>query len=280
MIIDNSMANTFRECPYKFLEAYMRIHPKTGQAKGIEPIPGDGIGKFDFGTRWHEVMEEHYKGKSLYPPDPRKALEDEIQWCLGAYKKQYPAEPFDIVDVERTFLIDLPNSHHQYAGKIDIVARLHESGKLNIFDHKSEKRGSKENEPQKWAARDQGTLYLYAGSIVYGEPVEAFWVNVLTKPSPAGQIGPSFPPRQKLERSQIQIDTAVRDLIVIADTIEDYLKKFGQDAWPANRENCVKFGQCEFYLPHTWGWDDNVMNVKYQPKTDYLHLDSKLKILP
>ncbi len=147
-----------------------------------------------------------------------------------------------------------------------------QAGELYIMDHKSQKRGAKSNIPQKWAARDQGTQYLWAAEKVYEEPINRFLINILTRPSEKGQEGPSFPERMRVERTEIQIETALRDLVVVADTIEKYHKMFGDRPWPAHRENCYVWGQCEFYTPHLYGWDPIIMQEKYRPKKEYLDL--------
>jgi hypothetical protein len=304
MELDNSAANEFRTCPLKYFEG--RLAEGTGLEPKSDPKSVTPLG---LGSRLHELLEEHYRemqGRPMPPygsPD-NELLETEAQMIMAAYKAHYPQEDFEIVDVERSFRVQLPDicpecysdigvdkmdalprvvctecghmfmpGRHIYTGKIDVVFRNPENGMLNIMDHKSEKRQSNSNTPQKWAARDQASLYLWAAEKIYREPIERFTVNILKRPSEKFEKPPTFPERQKLERTPEQIAIAVRDLVVIADDIERYQRVFAKKQWPSNREECVSgFYTCEFYLPHTFGWSVDIQQQKFQPKTEYLHL--------
>ena len=275
MRLDNSAAKTFRMCPYAYYESYLR----NGTGIELKPMDKEGYSPIQFGTRGHELMEEHYRtmqiNKTLqwdspYLPSPNENLELEAMMVMAGYVNRYPTEDFDIVDVERTICVPL-NEDHEYTGKIDVVYRDRE-GVLNIMDHKFQMRSAKSNLPQQWAARDQATLYLWAAEKIYGEPIGNFFVNVVIRPSPAGLVPPTYPDRQKLERTEEQKRLAVRDLILTADLITEYSAKFGDTPWPSDREKCYTFFPCEFYQPHTFGIDENMLNIKYQPKTPYLNL--------
>ena len=296
MLIDNSAANEFRTCPLMYVEK------RVAEGTGLELKPvGNEVTPLDLGSRIHELLEEHYRGAQLYGAR-LGALEVEAQMIMEAYKAKYPVEEFEIVDVERTFKVALPElcpacystetveypgdrdkvcqdcgkrfncRNHIYTGKIDVTFR--QNGKLNIMDHKSEKRRSNSNNPKKWAARDQASLYLWAASKIYpNEEIGNFYVNVLKRPSEKLQEGPIFPDRQRLERTPAQIEIAVRDLVFIADEIERYKAVFGNGLWPSNREECSSgWGECDFYLPHTYGWSEAIRHEKYQPKSEYLNL--------
>ena len=303
MEIDNSACNEFRVCPLMYYEG------RLAEETGLELKPaGNEVVPMDLGSRVHELLEEYYVEISgipyphPYEPSPNEALEQEAQLIIAAYGAKYPQEDFEIVDVERTFRVQLPNlcptcykegrlpedigpqlaccdscdrmfraSRHIYTGKIDLTFR--KDGKLNIMDHKTEKRGGRGNDPKKWAARDQASLYLWAASKLYpNEEIGNFYVNVLRRPSEKQQEGPVFPERQPLERTKDQLEIAVRDLVVVADDIERYKKIFGDNLWPSNREACIHFGECQFYLPHLYGWDPLIREQKYQAKTSYLKL--------
>src|SRR6266550_836306 len=180
MIIDNSAANEFRTCPLLYFEN------RLAEGTGLEPKAKlNEVTPLSLGSRIHELEEEYYqelKGTPIapYPPSPNEALENEADIIMTAYKAKYPVEDFGIVDVERTFKVQLPvhcpccyqvikevqvgrmvvwcdgcnkavnPSYHIYTGKIDVVFR--EEGILNIMDHKSEKRRSMSNHPKKWSA--------------------------------------------------------------------------------------------------------------------------------
>lgn len=271
--LDNSACNLFRVCPLAFWESYV------AESTGLEKKPKTEYGPLDLGKRVHELLEEHYQNirnleesfcEVLYAPSPNSELESEAQVIMAGYKQHYPVEDFTVVDCERGFKVRLPESEHVYTGKIDLLVR-HPNGSLSIIDHKTEKRTSRGNAPKAWAARDQATLYLWAAEQVYGEPISNFYVNVLRRPD--AKNGPEFPERQKLERTKEQIILAVRDITLVMDTIADYRKRFAGQIWPANRESCIgKYGECEFLLPHTFGWSEEIRRIEYQAKTPYLDL--------
>jgi len=309
--IDNSAANDFRVCPWLYYEKHLK------EGTGLEKIYQDEkIRPIDLGSRVHELLEEHYRemqGNPRVPYPVREAedLENEAQVIMAGYRKRYPFEDFEILDVEKTFEValpdycptcykletvkqnvvregylfcekcdqpDFPRGRHTYVGKIDLFYRL--DGELYIMDHKTEKRSSKSNLPQKWAARDQGTQYLWAAEQVYGQSINRFLINILRRPSEKGQVGPEFPDRMRIERTEIQIETALRDLVYTADQIEKMKVTFGDKPWPAHRENCFTWSQCEFYMPHLYGWSEAIRELRYQPKKPYLDFGGVQVIQP
>lgn len=271
MQIDNSAANAFRVCPYLYFEQY------EAEGTGLEhqPYPDEGVTPLAFGARGHELMEIHYKEMAgmdvpFYPESENAALEMEVQLVMGAYKTHYPVEVFKILDVERTIEVPLPSGRHTYIFKTDLLIQYPDKEVVDIMDHKFQTRTSKSNLPQKWAAKDQASLYLWAAEQYYQRPVGNFYVNAITRPSEKGRIGPTFPDRQKLERTPEQLAIAVRNIEYIADQIEDMRVRFKGVEWPSNKENCYTWGQCEMYLPHTYGWSPEIREQRYQPKTPYL----------
>lgn len=274
MFIDNSQAQAFRLCPLYWYNSYQV------EGLGLEPKANlNEVTPLGLGSRIHELLEEHYKQALLYPPSENAALEIEAQMIMEAYKAKYPQETFTVEDIERTFKVELPTKiggyesryKHIYTGKIDLVVRENEG--LYLIDHKSEKRRSNSNSPKKWAARDQASLYLWAAAKVYKEEIKGFFVNVLKRPSDKLQEGPLFPDRQRLERTPEQIEIAVRDLVIVADQIEDYQQMFKDTLFPSNKENCFNgYYECSFYLPCTYGWSEEIRREKYQAKKPYLNL--------
>lgn len=277
MDLDNSRANTFRTCPWMYYESYER------NGTGLERKPNlyekEPYTPMQFGTRGHELMHERYAkmaGKPIkpYPESPIELLELEAMMVFAGYENKYATEKLDILDVERTIRVPL-NENHNFIGKMDLVHVV--DGKVEILDHKFQTRSAKSNLPQKWAARDQATLYLWAASKLYdGLPIGNFTVNAVTRPSEKGLVPPTYPDRQKLERTEEQIRIAVRDLIYIADQITYLREKYGDEPWPASREECYTWGQCEFYQIHTFAENiadaSIIINEKYQPKTPYLEV--------
>lgn len=278
MNIDNSRAQAFMKCPYFYFEKY------EAEGNGLEKLEKKELfDSLQYGGRIHELLEEHYQELPIYGKYPAhgiEPLETEAIAQIVAYKAHYPNEEFKVVDVERTFRVPLPNSKHYLIGKIDVVSRSNVTEHLDIMDHKTQGRSSKSNDPRKWAARSQASLYLWAASRLYGEPIDNFYVNVLMRQSPAGLIPPSFPERQKLERTPEQIEKALLDITTIADTIEAYREKFGSKPWPSNTEECYTWGYCDYYLPHTWGWSQEIRDQQFQTRKEYLQIGAVDDIKP
>lgn len=273
MEIDGSAASAFRTCPLLYYEQYVR---------GVELKPkGNEVTPLTLGSRVHELLEEYYcelagNPRVPYPASDNPALELEAEIIMAGYKAKYPQDEGVTVDVERSFRVALPSGRNVLTGKIDRTFTL--DGVLNIMDHKTQNRRSNSNHPKKWAAKDQASLYLWAARKIYGDAIDPaqsrFHVNVLVRPSEKLQEPPIFPERQALERTEEQIKIAVRDIDFIADEIERYKALFGDDVWPANHEECTEgnWGDCDFYQPHTYGWSDELLQHRYQPKQEYLHL--------
>src|SRR6266850_4438465 len=111
MEIDNSRASCFRRCPWEYFEAYLR------NGTGVEPIlpAGEGYSPLMFGARMHERLEEYYTETVKYPPHANDILETEAEIMMQAYQARYPEVVLDIMDVERTFKVQLPAyCHHCY----------------------------------------------------------------------------------------------------------------------------------------------------------------------
>lgn len=260
-ILDNSAAKLFRFCPDAYKERYIN---------GIEKKRL--IDYFGFGTRIHKLLEEHYlrmKGETPVPSQPAPDdIELEAQSMFADYCAYYPVESFTVVDVERTFEVEV-SPGLRLRGKIDLTQRDLD-GKLGIIDHKSEKRGGKSNLPQAWAARDQVSLYKKAAEILYNEPVHYIVVNVLTKASPKGQEPPSFR-RDVLQRTEEQVEKAVKDLRYVAGEIVGLIDS-EQESWPQNRENCHNgYYACEYFELHNYGATPEILSL-YKGTTPYLDL--------
>lgn len=257
--IDNSQAKLWFECPTK-------CHIRYDENLELRERNTEGL---DFGTRFHELQAERYKPVMVSwisaPPLPDARLEAECQAVYAAYLQYYPADSWEVVDVERTLEVPL-NSRHTLAFKMDLVVR--EAGGLAILDYKTEKRGGQNNSPEAWAARSQVSLYQWAASRHYNEEVQAIYLDVVQRGSPKGQEGPTFR-RDRLVRTREQQASAVRNIIWVADQIES-MQASGY--WPQNTESCKDgWKKCDYFqLCHLGRTDGNLR--LYQPAKAYLDL--------
>lgn len=272
MKIDNSMATLFRKSPLDYQERYVHKITRIWDKPDVSPL--------EFGTRCHQLMEEHYndlRGTPIppYPESPNAALELEAQALYALYLNQYPMELFTVLDVERTFEVPLVGSQHILVGKMDVVvASPDRPGYVDIIDHKFEKRTSHRQSALAWALRSQASVYMYAAEKLYNRPVNCLLLNLCKRQSDKGQMPPEFPPRQTIQRTPEQISIAIRDLIYTADEIERCMGLYGEDVqWPASTENCVGYGDymCEYYPLHIYGHTPETLKM-YQPTVPYLDL--------
>lgn len=268
MRIDNSRMKAFWNCPAAYQERY------------VQDIESSNRDNFAFGTRWHQLLEERYrrqKGEDFTaPPCDNEDVENEARTMLARYEAHYPEEPFEVIAVEQFFELQLPGSSHTYCGEMDAIVRDSATSLLQLFETKSERRGSKANLPDAWAARSQVGLYLWAAEQIYKEPFKNILLNVCTRQSPKGQEPASFR-RDDLQRSEKEKADAVSNIIYIADKIEELQRTHGVDQlWPQNRNVCVNEmtgWKCDYHLLHVVGRgerDEQLIQIKYKPATEYL----------
>lgn len=268
MRLDNSRARLWHKCPAAYQERYIW---KIQKDYAIGKAPAT-----TFGKRQHELLEEYSLGRaggSIYEPSADPGVEDEAQVMFEAYKAFYPQEPWEVVDVEKLFEVPLPDSEHTYTGKVDLIVRDKKTATLQIVDHKTEKRGGKSNLPGVWAAKAQVSLYLWAAQQIYNEPFGSIVLNVLTRQSPKGQKPPEFR-RDNLQRTPAQQEEAVRNIVWVADQIEQMEREFGrEDMWAQDRDNCqVGNSACEYRDLHLYGRDERLIQIAYRPAEEYLNL--------
>lgn len=239
--LSNSAFVAFNKCPTLFQEQFINGYQKEQSY-------------LQFGHRWHQYLQAHYdslsaRGLGSIPPAPDldPQIELEVQSMFEAYKAFYPTEPFEVLETERYFEIPFgPDNKHTYIGRIDARVRNKETRKVQIFETKSEKRGGKRNLPKAWVARTQATLYLWAAEKIFNESVDSIILNVCTKGSEKGLVGPSFR-RDTLQRTPQQVEQAIRDLTWVADQIDSLDPN---QPFPRDTNQCVsELGwECDYYL--------------------------------
>jgi PD-(D/E)XK nuclease superfamily len=255
--LSNSALTAFWECPTLYYDEYVL---------GIKKPHG----YFDFGHRFHALLMNHYCPDCPLPDTIlNEQDENECQAMFAAYQAFYPSEDFEVVDCEKRF--ELPVGNHIYIGRSDMLVRGKTDGKLRLFETKTESRGSKRNLPKAWVARTQASLYLWAGTQVYHEPIDSIILNVCTKGSEKGRVGPTFR-RDTLQRTDQQVQQALKDFIYVADQI-DCLGTEGP--FPRNTNSCLSengwecdmYGNCHFGIP----LDESAGFVQVEPYA-YLEL--------
>lgn len=265
MKIDNSGVELFEFCPAAYFERYVNKREPNWTALGRES-------PYEFGKLFHQFLENYYGNQPLPTASgAESSLFLDVRELFEAYRSFYPTdrEIFEVVETERYFEVPLPGSKHILNGKIDMLIRMLDSGRLRIFETKTEKRNSKKNSPKRWAVRAQGPLYQYAGTILFGEQdFEGTWVNVCTRPSEAKQKPPDFR-RDLIPFDQSRVDKAVEDVISVADEIERAVEV---GRWRFHNEHCVDAmtgWECDYNRLHVIGESPEILS-KFQEAEEYL----------
>lgn len=314
MDIDNSAARTFMRCPAMWQERYLnkiesvapkpelefgkRIHQLLEAHFGGRAAPPARVVDTD-----EAVIQQEETGLPL--PPLNEALEAEAQQMYSAYRAFYPQEDFEVVAVEELIRVPLnlcaeckgighgPQDVYSpiygrplcqtckgfgvidyYTGKLDIVGRWNDTGHLFIMDHKSEKRNGQGNTPQIWKNRAQVGLYQWAAQQRFGEPIQSIVIDILTRRSPAGRMGPEFR-RMFAQRTEWQCEEAVETLRWIVKQMKLCVKN-AENAqnpaefrlFPTNREECK---WCPYESLHGEnGRDPETLRIKFKAAEEYL----------
>lgn len=224
----------------------------------------------------HELLEEHFKGVptfDLYPASLDERTELECQSMFAAYRAHYPVEPFDVVDVERTFRLPIDGTAHSYTGKFDGIVRYPDD-QIAILEHKTEKRSALKNLPEAWAARSQVSLYMWAAKQLYGKWPTHIVLDVLRRQSDKGQEPCTFY-RDHLERTEAQATEALQDLVYIADQIAhlQVSRPRVPGDWPRSTDQCVtNRWKCDYFSLCHIGCTDELLQIQFKPAVEYLQL--------
>lgn len=257
--LSNSSLEKFLWCPKAFENRYeLGLVPD-------KPEPDYLL----FGTYFHSLLQAHYTGGAVSQPptDLSPLLVAECEAMLEAWKAAYSQEPFEVLECEKKFELDV--GVHKLVGRIDMIIKDRQSNKLQIFETKSEKHGSKRNLPQSWIAKHQASLYVYAATQLFKTEIDTVLLNVATRGTPKGQIGPAFR-RDTLHRTPKQIEEALKTLKYVGDNI-DRVHNGEAEFIQTTNDTCVnsKGWACEYYsLCHL---EDNSGLV--QLENPYAYLD-------
>lgn len=296
MKIDNSAFSMYMFCPSKFYERYEYVLPVQSQgsgsqregdvgaalpiggapAAGIEPINSNRAG-LDFGTRFHQLYEEHSRGLMAGPPrvdtndvagegriQESSEIEDEVQAVWAAYLAHYPTEPFEILSCEQTREIPIPGTGHSLVVKLDRAVRFGD-GTIGPMDLKTESTAGY-NTRESWAGRTQASLYLWALQELYPrEQVSRLVVDIVTRGN--SKRGPTFTRLDDIARPPEALDDAIRNVVYVCDQIESHRRS---GWWPRNMNVCKDgWKVCEYYPLHVYGKTEANLSL-YKPAEPYL----------
>lgn len=165
--------STFRQCPHKHKLQYL---DRWRTDKLSRPLA--------IGILWHDILDQHYQGvratgdvrdpgkdalnaivellNSNGASDPHHPTHDIGNLCLWMYHgyRRWAAKadlPWKIIEVEREFEVQLPNSEFMLVGRIDLVIEYKRH--LWVIDHKAVRNLPKGKELD---LDDQTPLYIWA----------------------------------------------------------------------------------------------------------------------
>ena len=309
MRIDYSQAAAWFNCPAEWQEKYQKKRAVDWDAK----TGGIGFGKRMHQLLEIRYKSLLGLPLPEYPPSINAETEEEAQAMLAAYGLEYPATELvgKNGEVERLFEVPLSPAScsncglryesfdsqtgvfvryatlsrgmiicedcqhptravHTYCGKVDLWQWDAPTAKLT--DHKTEERGGRGNTLEHWAVAPQLGLYKWALEPELELPT-VMEVNVLTRRSPAGQIGPSFRRFEVVQTPEF-IEGAVEDLRWVADQISASVEMMGEEPFPRNRGRCIVWGKkCPYYDLHLIGETPELLS-KFIPQEDYLGQDT------
>jgi hypothetical protein len=207
--LSNSSIEKFLWCPQAFENRYV---------DGLVPDRPEPD-YLTFGTYFHSLLQAHYTGGAAGGPPTGMSLPlvAECEAMFEAYKAAYPIEPFEVIECEKQFELNI--GKHALIGRIDMMIRDKASKKLQLLETKTEKHGSKRNLPQAWVARHQGSLYVWAATNLFGMEVDTVLLNIATRGTVKGQVGPAFR-RESLHRTPVQLAEALRTFEWVADNVD------------------------------------------------------------
>jgi len=293
--LDNTAFTLFWKCPLAYFERYEsealvgpeRVRKDVGgsgeangreatvlpilreRKRGIEldaPAPGR-----DFGKRFHELCENSCRNilrlpQRCFVPLADGALEAECQSVFAQYVAHYIGDPLQILETERTHIVEIPQTPHGLVVKLDRVVRFSD-GTIGPFDTKTENAPGN-NFRENWAGRTQASFYLWACTQLFPkERVSRLVVDVVTRGN--AKKAPSFSRLDDISRPPEALEDAIRSFVWVCDRIEECR---ASGFWPANMNVCKDgWRKCDFYSLHVMGRTEANLKL-YRPAEDYLGL--------
>lgn len=205
------------------------------------------------GSLLHEGMKHHYGQMAKLPwaLDPIKAMWQapaDISWTfeecrviLEGYRTWYKNEPFEVLDIEREFEVNI--GPYKFTARLDLVVK--EGGCAKIYELKS---GSELRGVREWKRSGQIIGQCAIGKAlfqqIYGIPFGGLVINGLR----TGEIRDYK--RTPIEISDASMETWPRSVYHWFKQIDRNKTEFGSDSWnwPESHQSCVgRYGQCALY---------------------------------
>ncbi len=190
-ILTFSALNTFRNCPRRYKHRYV---------DHLQPL--DRPESLSFGSVIHEALERWYRATDdtnrlwtvldfvddQFPQRDHDPVQKQ-RWHLAramlvGYAQRYPAEDFEVVEIEKTFTGEIrnpdtgrPSQTFVMAGKADGIIRL--SGELYLLEHKTAGSIDANYLDKLWTDTQIALYCFYLRQIGY--PIVGVLYNILLK---------------------------------------------------------------------------------------------------
>lgn len=270
---DNTRLSTYKECPRKYLLRHV-LGWTVDYGKVAAPLV--------FGGAWHAGQDKLWKGAKSNNPTQLLELAFEgflEHWTesgysrnpgyqeledLGARTPMTAKEMYynyikqrwnilssaEILGIEQSFAVPLPNSNIQYIGKLDKVIKL--NGRTTIIEHKTTSlyRVSgffEQNYLDSWWSSSQVKGYEYGGTLFYGS-VDDVWVDCALVHKKIHEGFKFVPVSHSVDLIQEWVTTTLTWANNVTEAIRQH--KAGVSAavtFPKNEDSCFgKYGSCPF----------------------------------
>lgn len=251
---DASKINEFRTCPQKYYNHYV---------KGL--VAEEVSHHLKFGIGVHKALEAFYKGSfhelldsdsefakggklhrglveflGEYPKEYEQGYKTQLAGleALACYVQKYKEEPFEVVEVEQTFCLDMETFY--YVGRIDLI--INWDGKILPCDHKTTSRFGPAFESQ-FKIDTQITGYIAAVRRMVNEKCNSALIDAIriTKNIDAME---SFL-RRITTRQQWELEEWDAEL---RHTVKEIETCFGKEHFPRDGQRCSDYNSiCPYY---------------------------------
>tara|TARA_B100000131_G_scaffold104147_2_gene101228 strand:- start:2829 stop:3695 length:867 start_codon:yes stop_codon:yes gene_type:complete len=233
------------------------LERKEGRQISTSNVFVDGaIAELDDEVEKSEQMDWQFQAQTKYKDEVILDREQSIKWITELVKmyhdqKWYYPLDWEILGVEETFTIPLPDSTHQAHGTMDLMMK-DPRGNIVCADHKTSKEFvTKSKYTQKNSI--QASYYTWATSVILGVPLDGiqFYFDVLSwAPRKAGR-GKTIDPTARFERfnetrTPEQVHASLKHANIVGDLMEKDAYVPNTDGWWCSKNFCDYFNECEY----------------------------------
>lgn len=244
---DNTMMSTYAKCARLYKVTHVDGMRTVGKSAALRfgILVHAGLKKWYDTWNEEETLEYVFEQEYSDPAEDHRTKGRAIV-TLAEYFEHWKEdrgwfENSDVLLTETGVRVEDPEDGFRWGGRIDLVFRW--KGGLWVMDHKTTSMGGPRWWDQ-WELTNQMGGYVYAASLLHGQPIQGVVVNRITvtkkKQSPELQFErrPYLWPAWKVNEWKEQ---AIRRYHQIA-------RSRAEDLWPPNWDACIgRYGKCPMH---------------------------------